>query len=179
MKTAVSRINRFLQGTGSVAVISLLGLTILLFAGILPAHRELAMVKAEIARLEKQLAESRAMQPVATALEGRIEREASLLGAAVLPVPFPENQLAELTEAFLSVVRSPDVSHPSARWRLAQDSSDVVLLTFSANASYEALASLFSRLGQWPHWVALSAMDITADGPDLALHFTLRIPVAP
>lgn len=178
MNNLGQRLDHFFRGFGGVLLISLIGIGILIFAGILPAQQQIAQLREDTARVEDRIALARQTEPLLKAIEKREQSLREMLGHSGPVEPYPAADFDRLVPDFTSRVRPDFLNPPRVDIRLTgQGREDQARLALRGEIQYEQLPELFTTLDQWPHWDRITAVSIRARESHLDFSCTLSVPL--
>lgn len=151
MKAFFNKLRMLAGGYGGMLFISVLGLSILIFGGILTNAREAREIRAEIARFERNHEVQEGLQPLLV----RIERRQREVNAVQLPVPgeraFPIENIPRLRGRIASMTEAAGLSLLSVHHSLDTRSQEEASLRVEIRALGEALSfrTLLEELFEW------------------------------
>jgi hypothetical protein len=178
MSNLGQRLDHFFRGFGGVLLISLIGIGILVFAGILPAQRQIAQVREDTARISDRIALARQTEPLLKAIGKRGQSLREMLGQSGPVEPYPAADFDRLVPDFTNRVLTGFLNRPRVDIRLtSQGRRDQARLALRGEIQYENLPELFSALDQWPHWDRIISVSIRAGESDLDFSCTLSVPL--
>jgi len=168
----------FFRTYGGILSISVAGIALLVFAGILPVSNEIKDIRRETGALENQLAFASQSQPLSRLIESRRNAYHSLIGDRPPVQAYPSEDLETLGLAFRNAVLDESLATARVEVQLPDEPNPShALLDLTVRLPFEALPPFFDSLRTWPHWNGTEAFSLTAEGRERVFALTLQVPI--
>lgn len=178
MKPLLVRLDAFFRGFGGVLLISLIGIVILFFGGILPLNNRISDLEEQTRELEERIAFARQTKPLLESIDRRRKAMRDQIHQRVPVEPFPSDQIGQLPARFLEELGSSSLQAARVDIQLpVKGNRDHALLLVRGQTEFDDLPGFFSALSQWPHWEVVTAFSLRAGESALECTFTLSIPL--